>query len=194
MRCFVTSQPTTDAWPPVGGNSVVRILMIVLLPAPLGPSNPKTSPLLTEKLTRSTAIFSPKRFTRSTTSIMGDDCSITLLLPSLDLNHHDGEWLPGALQEALKQLLQCLLLILLKSSEPLYNNLPASLVPCFHLFVALGGKHHAHHALIVALALACHQPGFFPWFASSCNGTAGDAKRFGQFANAERVFSAQEPQ
>ena len=91
-------------------------------------------------------------------------------------------------------MLQHLLLILLKSCEPLYNNLPASLVPCFHLFVALGSKHYAHHALIVALALACHQSGLFQAFASSCNGTAGDAKRFGQFANAERVFSTQEPQ
>src|SRR5436190_15434271 len=126
MGCFVTSKPTTDAWPPVGGKSVVRILMIVLLPAPLGPSNPKTSPRLTEKLTRSTAIFSPKRFTRSTTSIIAGDCSITLFLPSSELDHHSGEWLPGALQEALKQLLQHLLLILLKSCEPLYYNLPAS--------------------------------------------------------------------
>src|SRR5947207_53173 len=168
--------------------------MIVLLPAPLGPSNPKTSPRLTEKLTRSTAILSPKRFTRSTTSIIAGDCSITLFLPSSELDHHSGEWLPCALQEALKQLLQHLLLILLKSCEPLYNNLPASPVPCFYLFVALSGKHHAHHALIVALAFACHQPGLFQAFASGCNRTAGDAKRFGQFANAERVFPAQEPQ
>src|SRR5205085_9948640 len=132
--------------------------MIVLLPAPLGPSNPKTSPRLTEKLTRSTAIFSPKRFTRSTTSIIGDDCSITLLLPTLDLNHHGGEWLPGALQEALKQMLQHLLLILLKSCEPLYDNLPASLVPCFHLFVALGGNLPRTNASSFLLRLPVTRP------------------------------------
>src|SRR6266487_481288 len=105
MACFVTSKPTTDAWPLVSGRRVVKILMIVLLPAPLGPSKPKTSPWLTEKLTVSTAVWSPKLLTRSTTSIIGEDCVITLLLLSSNSCHYSGERLTCSLQEALKQML-----------------------------------------------------------------------------------------
>ena len=44
----VMENPATRASPEEGGNSVVSILMVVVLPAPLEPSNPKTSPALTE--------------------------------------------------------------------------------------------------------------------------------------------------
>jgi len=40
-----------------GGNSVVSILMVVVLPAPLEPSKPKTSPALTERVRASTAVM-----------------------------------------------------------------------------------------------------------------------------------------
>jgi len=38
------SRPSTVAVPEVGISSVVRILIVVVLPAPLGPSRPKSSP------------------------------------------------------------------------------------------------------------------------------------------------------
>src|ERR1035437_4740354 len=45
--------------------------MVVVLPAPLGPSSPKTSPGATAKETPPTASSSPKRTTRSSTSTAG---------------------------------------------------------------------------------------------------------------------------
>jgi hypothetical protein len=45
------------------------MLMVVVLPAPLGPRKPKTSPLATSKLTPRTASTAPKVFLRSFTSI-----------------------------------------------------------------------------------------------------------------------------
>jgi organic hydroperoxide reductase OsmC/OhrA len=43
-RRHTTSKPLTSARPPVGRSSVESMLMVVVLPAPFGPSNPKTSP------------------------------------------------------------------------------------------------------------------------------------------------------
>src|SRR6266516_799585 len=111
--------------------------MIVLLPAPLGPSKPKTSPWFTEKLTESTAVWSPKLLTRSTTSIIGEDCAIVLLLLSSNSCHYSGKRLTRSLQETLKPMLQHLLLIGLESDEPLLYNLTAPSVPCLHMFVPL---------------------------------------------------------
>jgi len=50
--------------PEVGGNRVVSILIVVVLPAPLEPSKPKTSPALTESVRASTAVNVPKRRVR----------------------------------------------------------------------------------------------------------------------------------
>src|ERR1022692_2868070 len=58
---FVIEKPATCASPEEGGNRVVSILMVVVLPAPLEPSKPKTSPALTEKVSASTAVNAPKR-------------------------------------------------------------------------------------------------------------------------------------
>jgi len=61
MRCFTpngslaTSMPETNARPDVGKSSVERILMRVVLPAPFGPSRPKSSPSATSRLTPSRA-------------------------------------------------------------------------------------------------------------------------------------------
>jgi hypothetical protein len=44
-----TSKPATRARPEVAGSSVVSTLMVVVLPAPLGPSRPNTSPGETAK-------------------------------------------------------------------------------------------------------------------------------------------------
>ena len=60
----VMEKPATRASPDVGGNSVVSILIVVVLPAPLEPSRPKTSPALTESVSASTAVNAPKRRVR----------------------------------------------------------------------------------------------------------------------------------
>src|ERR1035438_9890557 len=62
--CVVMEKPATRAPPDVGGNSVVSILIVVVLPAPLEPSRPKTSPALTESVRESTAVNAPNRRVR----------------------------------------------------------------------------------------------------------------------------------
>ncbi len=68
MCCFTrsgsraTSNPATVADPEVGWRRPQSILMVVDLPAPLGPRNPKISPLDTWRSTASTAVKAPKRF------------------------------------------------------------------------------------------------------------------------------------
>jgi len=57
-------KPATRASPEEGGNRVVSILIVVVLPAPLEPSKPKTSPALTERVSVSTAVNAPKRRVR----------------------------------------------------------------------------------------------------------------------------------
>ena len=61
-----TSWPATIARPPVGRSTVLRIRRVVVLPAPLGPSNPKISPGWQSKLTSATAETRP-RHSRGTT-------------------------------------------------------------------------------------------------------------------------------
>jgi hypothetical protein len=55
-----TSNPSTDALPEEGGNNVVNILMVVVLPAPFGPSRPKTSFFSTLNCKELTATNFPK--------------------------------------------------------------------------------------------------------------------------------------
>ena len=64
-----TSNPDIKAWPDVGFSKVVRIMIAVLLPAPLGPKNPKISPSFTENVTSFTAVTSPNDFVRDLVSI-----------------------------------------------------------------------------------------------------------------------------
>src|SRR5882757_7457666 len=75
-RAVTTSYPATSAWPEVGLVSVQSMLIVVVLPAPLGPRKPKTSPVPTSKSTPLTASRSPKDLRRSLTEIaevvMGD--------------------------------------------------------------------------------------------------------------------------
>src|SRR5579863_3458526 len=61
MVSLTTSWPNTSAWPESGGRRVTSILIVVVLPAPLGPSRPKISPEVMSKLTPSTARTSLKR-------------------------------------------------------------------------------------------------------------------------------------
>ena len=58
--CLATSKPPTVAVPLVGGRSVVSMRISVDLPAPFGPSRPKTSPGCTVNDMPSTAVKLPK--------------------------------------------------------------------------------------------------------------------------------------
>src|ERR1039457_6740260 len=62
---LIMEKPVTRASPEEGANSVVSILIVVVLPAPLEPSKPKTSPALTERVRASTAVNAPKRRVRA---------------------------------------------------------------------------------------------------------------------------------
>src|SRR3984957_5448320 len=55
------SWPATKARPDVALASVHKILIVVVLPAPLGPRKPKVSPLVTAKSMPRTASTSPYR-------------------------------------------------------------------------------------------------------------------------------------
>ncbi len=68
--CVRTSWPANVARPPVGLSSVARILMVVDLPAPFGPRNPKISRPPTLKVTPSTAVRSPNFLERLSTSMI----------------------------------------------------------------------------------------------------------------------------
>ena len=61
--CRRTSTPKMLASPPSIGSRVASILSMVVLPAPLGPSTPKTSPRRTSRSIPSTARKSPKVLT-----------------------------------------------------------------------------------------------------------------------------------
>src|SRR5687768_17867379 len=58
------------ASPHVGWSSVARILIVVVLPAPLGPMNPKQSPSLISRFRFDTATSVPYRFVRLTVLII----------------------------------------------------------------------------------------------------------------------------
>ncbi len=65
------SMPATVAAPDVGASSVPSVLTVVVLPAPLGPRKPKTSPEPTWKDTSSKATRLPKRLVRCSTTSAG---------------------------------------------------------------------------------------------------------------------------
>src|SRR5215471_8136278 len=66
-----TFSPSTVASPPLSGSKPVSILMTVVFPLPLGPRNPKISPLATSKLTPFTAVSFPKVRTRLRAEMAG---------------------------------------------------------------------------------------------------------------------------
>src|SRR5512147_2175389 len=65
--CLATSVPATDASPDVGCSSPHNMRIVVDLPAPFGPRNPKISPSLASNEIWSTATNPPKRLVRSRT-------------------------------------------------------------------------------------------------------------------------------
>src|SRR5438094_6476444 len=72
LAWLTTSYPAIRTRPDVGISVVVRIEVVVVLPAPVGPRKAKNSPLRTEKLMPSTALVFPFRYrlTRFSTSTM----------------------------------------------------------------------------------------------------------------------------
>ena len=61
-RCVLLlagSTPSVSTSPPLRSRNPSRISMVVVFPAPLGPSKAKTSPLSTSKETSRTACLSP---------------------------------------------------------------------------------------------------------------------------------------
>ena len=56
VASLTTSKPFTFAVPDVGLRIVQSMLMVVVLPAPFGPSNPKISPVSTVMSSLSTAL------------------------------------------------------------------------------------------------------------------------------------------
>src|SRR5690606_12211074 len=74
MGSSKTSHPLTSAVPDVGAMKQVRIFIVVVLPAPLGPRKPSTSPRLTSKEAVRSAVKEPYDFDSSLASI------ITLLM------------------------------------------------------------------------------------------------------------------
>ena len=60
------SSPSSRIWPSVGRSNPAIILSVVVLPQPEGPRSEKNSPGGIRRLSPSTAVKSPKRFTRST--------------------------------------------------------------------------------------------------------------------------------
>src|SRR5882724_2147717 len=89
------SRPSTRIFPLVGASNPVSIFIVVDLPAPFGPKNPKKLPRATRKSILSTAVKSPKRRTReivSTAGVPGLGCvsSIVQFLYALNLKASSG--------------------------------------------------------------------------------------------------------
>ena len=59
LESSIMSCPATMAVPLVGTERPISMRMVVVFPAPLGPRNPKTSPLLTSMFSSLTATKSP---------------------------------------------------------------------------------------------------------------------------------------
>src|SRR5947208_17156758 len=68
--CSKTSNPAIVARPEVGGMKLAKIRIVVVLPAPFGPSNPMISPRLTSKFKSRMAGCPAYRFVRFSTLII----------------------------------------------------------------------------------------------------------------------------
>src|SRR5690242_13147191 len=64
MGCAATSVPKMLMLPAAGLSSVVSIRMVVVLPAPFGPSRPNISPAPIARSSSLTATWAPKRYVR----------------------------------------------------------------------------------------------------------------------------------
>src|SRR3981081_2449828 len=84
--------PPTEASPASAELSVARIRIVVVLPAPLGPTKPKISPFGTVKVTSSSATWPPYALCRFSTAIM----SCSFLSSARDLQAWQVEAAPDA--------------------------------------------------------------------------------------------------
>src|SRR6202022_3155186 len=75
-----TSRPKTSALPPSGSSSVASTRTSVVLPAPFGPSNPKTVPSATSRSTPASAVVAPNRLTAPSTRTAGGEEAATTML------------------------------------------------------------------------------------------------------------------
>ena len=75
--CCTTSRPATEARPAVSGMRVARIRIVVVLPAPFGPRNPKNSPTATATSIPSSARVPPGySLTRPATSMTAGELTV----------------------------------------------------------------------------------------------------------------------
>src|SRR5579872_553491 len=79
-----TSKPATNARPEVGGSSVHSIRTVVVLPAPLGPRKPKTSPAETVRSIPFTASIPPPKLRHSSRASMAGPTALIAPLPCMN--------------------------------------------------------------------------------------------------------------
>src|SRR5437016_14267976 len=118
MRCltaagsWTTSMPATRATPAVGVSSVHSIEIVVDLPAPFGPRNPKISPARTSRSMPATATRSPYFLTRPLASITVSVTPSLSHLPVLPIQ------IPGVFEQPPQHRAQLLDLMLAKAAIP----------------------------------------------------------------------------
>src|SRR5579871_6188240 len=89
MGFSTTSKPATFALPSVGGRKQVRMRMVVVLPAPLGPRKPTICPFSTSKEMLSTATVRAYRLVRPSTLIICDSQTELPRYPSWKRQPHE---------------------------------------------------------------------------------------------------------
>src|ERR1051326_5804009 len=146
--CRHMSNPFTCASPELGGSRVVSILMVVLLPAPFGPSKPNTSPRSTSKLTPLTAVCSPKCLVRPCTSMIAVMISYSLYCSCI-----------RTFQHALDQALQCFLFLRVEHVQHIGQCFAFALPPGIDPGQPRLRQRHAHDPFIVRLAFARQKSG-----------------------------------
>src|ERR1700730_7778711 len=101
MRRFTarspSGRPRISACPEVGNTSCMSSFSVVVLPAPLGPRKPKTSPASTSRVKRAVRTFSPE-----------PDCVIFCQLRGGERTHVPELFLTRVLELVLDRLLEIL--------------------------------------------------------------------------------------
>src|SRR5690625_3847509 len=105
--------PSTVIVPPLGFSMPVSILMVVVLPDPLGPMRPTISPRSRSKVNALTACTPPKCLESSLTEKkafsvdmvflpgVGRHCSVFRLRPAASCAHIENEWIQPVLRKSL---------------------------------------------------------------------------------------------
>src|SRR5574338_1362666 len=85
-----TCLPMTQASPPVGSMTPVKSRIVVVLPAPSGPTRPKISPTATVKFTSSTARTAPNERVRWTSLMASTGRICSIRKNDLGIGRHPG--------------------------------------------------------------------------------------------------------